>query len=138
MDLFKFKEISITQYQLKQIIYQLVLSVQYLHSNQYVHRDIKPSNLLIDTKGVLSLADFDIAVKVKPEMTKNMVTRYYRPPEIIYGSKEYSYEVDIWSLGCSIAEMILEQPIFPGQTDIDQLDKIFSVLGSPLKEWPDA
>lgn len=67
-----------------------------------------------------------------------MVTRYYRAPEIMYGSNDYSFEVDIWSLGCTIAELILESPLFPGQTDIDQLDKIYSVMGSPLKTWHEA
>lgn len=86
------------------------------------------------------IIDFGLA-RFKPhpdyEMTKGVVTRWYRAPEILFGARYYSEKIDIWSLGCIFAELILKRPLFPSESDIDQLSKIFGVLGSPnRKNWP--
>jgi serine/threonine protein kinase len=114
-----------------------------MHTTGFMHRDIKPSNIFIFSNGVVKLGDFSISrsMEVPPEhfnrhengpLTPNITTRYYRAPEIIYGSRSYDMKVDIWSLGCTIAEIILKEPLFPGTTDINQLEIIFRMLGSPV------
>jgi CTD kinase subunit alpha len=132
MDLLALKEIKISDMQIKQIGVQIVTGLEYLHQNGYLHRDVKPSNIMIDRQGVVKLADFSITTKVRPEMTGNTTTRYYRAPELMYGEKHYSFEIDIWSLGCTLAELMLHESIFQGTTDISQLEKIFMIVGYPV------
>lgn len=87
-----------------------------------MHRDIKPNNILVNDKGEVVITDFDLARKIPAEfknMTKNLITRWYRPPEILYGSDTYTNSVDIWSFGCLAAELINESPLFPGDAEID-------------------
>src|SRR5690606_4234317 len=103
--------------------------------------DLKPQNLLIDKNGVLKLADFGLArafgVPVRT-YTHEVITLWYRPPEILLGGKQYSTPVDIWSIGCIFAEMLSGEPLFPGDCEIDQLFRIFRALGTPNEEtWPD-
>jgi len=87
-----------------------------------MHRDIKPSNLLVDKKGVLKIADFGLAnsFAIKPEgpFTNRVVTLWYRAPELLLGSTDYGYEIDLWSAGCLLAEMFLGRPIMPGRTEV--------------------
>jgi len=106
-----------------------------------IHRDLKPQNLLIDENLNLKLADFGLArafsIPIRP-YTKEVLTLWYRAPEILLGSQEYSTPIDIWSIGCIFAELCLKKPLFQGDSDIDQLFKIFQVLGTPDKEmWPE-
>jgi serine/threonine protein kinase len=105
-----------------------------------LHRDLKPQNLLIDTKGVLKLADFGLARSVSVPVrtyTHEIVTLWYRAPEVLLGGKQYSSPVDMWSIGCIFAEMITRVPLFPGDSEIDQLFRIFRVLGTPNENiWP--
>lgn len=93
-----------------------------------IHRDLKPQNLLIDSNGGLKLADFGLArafcVPVRP-YTHEVITLWYRAPEILLGSQNYSIPVDMWSTGCIFAEMAAGAPLFPGDSEIDQLYKIF-------------
>ena len=105
-----------------------------MHDKGFIHRDLKPDNIFVFPNGSIKIGDFSISRKMDFEnyMTGNITTRYYRPPEIIYGKKKYSQEVDIWSLGCTIAELILHETLFPGQTDINQLECIFKVVGYPV------
>ena len=105
-----------------------------------MHRDIKPANLLICKDGVIKLADFGLArafgIPVRV-YTHEVVTLWYRAPEILLGSNKYSCPVDIWSIGCIFAEMANKRPLFQGDSEIDQLFRIFRVLRTPNEEiWP--
>jgi len=125
---------------LKSYLYQLIRSIFFCHGHRILHRDLKPQNLLLDKSGQLKLADFGLArafgVPVRT-YTHEVVTLWYRAPEILLGSKVYSCPVDMWSVGCIFAEMATRQPIFPGDSEIDELYKIFRILGTPTEEtWP--
>ncbi|VWU52124.1 glycogen synthase kinase 3, putative [Hepatocystis sp. ex Piliocolobus tephrosceles] len=117
--------------------YQLCRSLAYLHSKLICHRDLKPQNLLIDTKThALKLCDFGSAKKLidGQRSVAYICSRFYRAPELILGSTNYTTHIDLWSLGCIIAEMILGYPLFSGQSSVDQLVRIIQVLGTPTKE----
>nr|CAH04890.1 glycogen synthase kinase 3 [Suberites domuncula] len=122
---------------IKLYMYQLFRSLAYIHANGVCHRDIKPQNLLLDpSSGVLKLCDFGSAkVLVKGEPNVSYIcSRYYRAPELIFGATDYTCDIDIWSAGCVFAEVLLGQPIFPGDSGVDQLVEIIKVLGTPTKE----
>jgi len=120
----------------KLYIYQLLKSLAYIHSLGICHRDIKPQNLLLDPQtGVLKLCDFGSAkmlVKGEPNVSY-ICSRYYRAPELIFGSENYSTSIDIWSAGCVMAELLLGQPLFPGESGVDQLVEIIKILGTPTR-----
>ena len=114
--------------------------LEYLHQNWILHRDLKPNNLLLDKNGVLKITDFGLA---KPfgspnrVLTHQVVTRWYRSPELLFGARLYGTGVDLWAIGCIIAELLLRVPFLPGDTDLGQLTKIFEVCGTPKEEsWP--
>ena len=115
------------------VIKQILEGLSYLHNKGIIHRDIKPENVLISDEGVVKICDFDLTREITYDqpMSKGVVTIYYRPPEIFFGDTQYTLAVDMWSLGCLLAEMILKEPIFKGRNEIDVLFKIFEVLGSP-------
>jgi serine/threonine protein kinase len=121
----------------KSYIKQLLDGLLYCHSHRILHRDLKPQNLLIDRHGYLKLADFGLAravcIPVRP-YTHEVITLWYRAPEILLGSQAYSMPVDIWSAGCIFAEMLAKRPLFPGDSEIDQLFRIFRTLGTPTEE----
>lgn len=124
----------------KSYLRQLLSGIAYCHAHRVLHRDLKPQNLLIDNRGNIKLADFGLArafgVPVR-NFTHEVVTLWYRPPEILLGEKTYSTAVDIWSLGCIFAEMLTKKPLFPGDSEIDQLFRIFRLLGTPDESmWP--
>jgi len=121
-------------------LYQLLRGIAYCHQHRVLHRDLKPQNLLINRDGALKLADFGLArafgIPVR-SYTHEVVTLWYRAPDVLMGSRKYSTPVDIWSVGCIFAEMVNGRPLFPGNTDADQLQKIFKVLGTPSESsWP--
>nr|KYP52963.1 Cyclin-dependent kinase G-2 [Cajanus cajan] len=114
--------------------------VKYLHDNWVLHRDLKTSNLLLNNRGELKICDFGLARQygspLKP-YTHLVVTLWYRAPELLLGSKQYSTAIDMWSLGCIMAELLSKEPLFNGKTEFDQLDKIFRILGTPNETiWP--
>jgi serine/threonine protein kinase len=114
------------------------------HHHRILHRDLKPGNLLLQDAGNgqlnIKLADFGLARTYELQVvtyTNEVVTLWYRSPEILLGEKRYSPGVDIWSVGCIVAEMLTGAPLFRGESPLDQLHKIFAVLGSPSEEtWP--
>lgn len=117
--------------------YQLMRSIAYIHALGICHRDIKPQNILCDTSShVLKLCDFGSAkqlVQGEPNVSY-ICSRYYRAPELIFGNSNYTTSIDVWSVGCVIAELMLGQPIFPGESGVDQLVEIIKILGTPSKE----
>jgi len=123
--------------QIKLYMYQLLRSLAYIHSVGICHRDIKPQNLLLNpATGVLKLCDFGsakILVAGEPNVSY-ICSRYYRAPELIFGATNYTTNIDIWSTGCVMAELMLGQPLFPGESGIDQLVEIIKVLGTPSRE----
>lgn len=122
---------------IKLYMYQLFRSLAYIHSHGICHRDIKPQNLLLDPdSGVLKLCDFGSAkhlVRGEPNVSY-ICSRYYRAPELIFGATDYTTNIDVWSAGCVFAELMLGQPIFPGDSGVDQLVEIIKVLGTPTRE----
>lgn len=131
----------------KLYLHSILSGVNECHSKKILHRDLKPANILIDSESKsmsyldnLKIADFGLArnwqTPCRP-YSENVVTLWYRAPEILLGMMEYSTAVDIWSVGCIFAEMITGKVLFPGDSDYDQLHRIFKVLGTPTESiWP--
>eukprot|EP00339_Tiarina_fusa_P018076 CAMPEP_0117034398 /NCGR_PEP_ID=MMETSP0472-20121206/24494_1 /TAXON_ID=693140 ORGANISM="Tiarina fusus, Strain LIS" /NCGR_SAMPLE_ID=MMETSP0472 /ASSEMBLY_ACC=CAM_ASM_000603 /LENGTH=377 /DNA_ID=CAMNT_0004743559 /DNA_START=26 /DNA_END=1159 /DNA_ORIENTATION=+ len=121
----------------KLYMYQLARSLAYIHELGICHRDIKPQNLLLDpVSHVVKLCDFGSAktlVRGEPNIAY-ICSRYYRAPELIFGATDYTTDIDTWSFGCVLAEMILGQPLFPGESNVDQLVEIIKVVGTPTRE----
>jgi len=124
----------------KKFMSQLVQGIKYCHSHRVLHRDLKPQNLLIDKDGNLKLADFGLARAFGVPLrtyTHEVVTLWYRSPEILLGGRQYSTGVDMWSVGCIFAEMCTRKPLFRGDSEIDEIFKIFRILGTPTEDdWP--
>jgi len=113
---------------------QLLEGVKFCHQHSLIHRDLKPQNLLITLEGRLKIADFGLARQFAvpvPTYTHEVVTLWYRAPEVLLGKKQYALPVDIWSIGCIFAEMVTFSPLFPGDCEIDQIFNIFRILGTP-------
>lgn len=132
---------GLEQRNVRLFLFQLLRGLAYCHRRRVLHRDVKPQNLLISEMGELKLADFGLArAKSVPSHTYSheVVTLWYRPPDVLLGSTEYSTSLDMWGVGCIFVEMITGVPTFPGVRDTyDQLDKIFKILGTPTEEtWP--
>ncbi|XP_038078217.1 cyclin-dependent kinase 2-like [Patiria miniata] len=119
---------------IKSYLHQLLKGVAYCHSHRVIHRDLKPQNLLIDKHGSIKLADFGLARAFGVPLrtyTHEVVTLWYRAAEILLGCRFYLPAVDVWSIGCIFVEMITRRALFPGDSEIDQLFRIFRTLGTP-------
>ncbi|CAH2319973.1 cyclin-dependent kinase 11A isoform X1 [Pelobates cultripes] len=126
--------------EVKTLMIQLLRGVRHLHDNWILHRDLKTSNLLLSHAGILKVGDFGLAREYGSPLksyTPIVVTLWYRAPELLLGAKEYSTAIDMWSVGCIFGELLTQKPLFPGKSDIDQINKIFKDLGTPSEKiWP--
>lgn len=112
-----------------------------MHKHGYFHRDMKPENLLCMGPDLVKIADFGLAreIRSRPPYTDYVSTRWYRAPEVLLRSTAYSAPIDIWAVGCIMAELYTFRPLFPGNSEIDEIFKICSILGTPDRsEWPEA
>lgn len=135
------RKLKFTHAHVKRMAKQLLSAVAYMHECWVMHRDLKTSNLLYSNQdGQLKVCDFGLA-RTFSSATNNytswVVTMWYRAPELLLGTDSYNQAVDIWSVGCILAELILREPLFCGKNEMDQLEKIFAVLGNPSEQtWP--
>ena len=131
---------ALDQFTIKSFMHQLLQGIAFCHENRVLHRDLKPQNLLINSKMQLKLGDFGLArafgIPVNT-FSNEVVTLWYRAPDVLLGSRTYNTSIDIWSAGCIMAEMYTGRPLFPGTTNDDQLQKIFRLMGTPSeRSWP--
>jgi mitogen-activated protein kinase 15 len=119
--------------------------LKFMHSANLLHRDLKPSNLLLNSECHVKVADFGLARSLDtkepdqtPILTDYVATRWYRAPEILLGSNKYTKGVDMWSLGCILAELLLGKPVFPGTSTLNQLDRVMELIGRPSQDDIDA
>ncbi|KAJ9585804.1 hypothetical protein L9F63_002395, partial [Diploptera punctata] len=127
--------------QMKTYMIMLLKGVSYLHEHSIMHRDLKPANLLVSKEGVLKIADLGLGRMFSKDHSRpyshQVATRWYRAPELLYGATYYTEAVDLWAVGCIIGELLTNSPLFPGETDIEQLAIVIRTLGSPTHEtWP--
>ncbi len=133
---------------IKFLVKQLLKVLSHMHEHAYLHRDIKCSNLLIDNNYNLKLADFGLARRLAlrssgegssagDALTNKVITLWYRPPELLLGSRQYGPAVDLWGVGCIMAELLTGRPLFYGRTEVEQVNMIFKVCGTPSEQsWP--
>ncbi|RWS05295.1 serine/threonine-protein kinase NLK-like protein [Dinothrombium tinctorium] len=128
----------LTSDHVKVFLYQILRGLKYLHSARILHRDVKPGNLLVNSNCLLKICDFGLARVTEPNVAKHMtqevVTQYYRAPELLMGAKHYTSAIDIWSVGCIFAELLGRRILFQAQTPIQQLELITDLLGTPSND----
>ncbi|EDO46881.1 predicted protein [Nematostella vectensis] len=117
------------------LVYQILRGLKYIHSAGVIHRDLKPSNIAVNEDCELKILDFGLARMTDAEMTGYVATRWYRAPEIMLNWMHYNQTVDIWSVGCIMAELLTSKTLFPGNDHIDQLTKIMQLVGKPSDDF---
>lgn len=125
---------------IRNIMYQILQGLAFIHKHGFFHRDLKPENLLCMGPELVKIADFGLAreIRSKPPYTDYVSTRWYRAPEVLLRSTNYSSPIDVWAVGCIMAEVYTLRPLFPGASEIDTIFKICQVLGTPKKtDWPE-
>ncbi|KAF9462865.1 kinase-like domain-containing protein [Collybia nuda] len=129
---------SLTNEHVQYFLYQILRGMKYVHSASVIHRDLKPGNLLVNADCELKICDFGLSRGFEPRpdeqathLTEYVATRWYRAPEIMLAFRRYSTAIDVWSIGCILAELLLGKPLFKGKDYVDQLNKILDVLGTP-------
>ena len=134
---FKEKGCHIPEVFIKRTILQTLMGIAHLHEKGFFHRDLKPENLLINNDETVKIADFGLAREIRsmPPYTDYISTRWYRAPEMLLKMTNYSHPVDIFAIGCIMAELYLQKPLFDGKSELDQLHKIFNILGEPGRNW---
>lgn len=137
--------IHLSQPQTKYLFHSIFMALDHIHRASIIHRDIKPSNIMLDANGILKLNDFGLARictshAINPagrQMSHQVATRWYRPPELLFASRTYSFSMDVWSAGAVLGEVLYLNPLFPGMNDIDQMFRVFQILGTPSQSnWP--
>lgn len=131
---------ALAQSELKGILHQIMAGMAHMHSKWLLHRDIKTSNVLVHRSGRVCLCDFGLARQYQEppqELTQLVVTLWYRAPELLFGEARYGPAIDMWAIGCVFGELICKDAIMQGQGELDQIDKIFEMVGVPNEEnWP--
>ncbi|KAL0271025.1 UNVERIFIED_CONTAM: hypothetical protein PYX00_008270 [Menopon gallinae] len=125
---------------IRNMVFQILQGLAFMHRNGFFHRDMKPENLLCSGPELVKIADFGLAreIRSRPPYTDYVSTRWYRAPEVLLHSTTYGSPIDIWAVGCIMAELYTFRPLFPGNSEIDEMFKICSILGTPdKKEWPE-
>ncbi|KAJ7672657.1 kinase-like domain-containing protein [Mycena rosella] len=124
---------TLTGEHVQYFLYQILRGMKFVHSASVIHRDLKPGNLLVNADCELKICDFGLSrgFENASHLTEYVATRWYRAPEIMLGFREYDTAIDVWSIGCILAELLSSQPLFKGKDYVDQLKKILDVLGSP-------
>ncbi|KAM4572624.1 mitogen-activated protein kinase 12 [Odontesthes bonariensis] len=125
----------LSEEKIQYLVYQILKGLKYIHSAGIIHRDLKPGNLAINQDCELKILDFGLARQADSEMTGYVVTRWYRAPEVILSWMHYTQTVDIWSVGCIMAEMLQGKPLFKGSDHLDQLTEIMKLTGTPTQEF---
>ena len=127
----------VTEPEIKSYMMMLLKGVSFLHKQEVMHRDLKPANLLISAEGRLKIADFGLSRICsrddERQYSHQVATRWYRAPELLYGSRNYTEGVDLWAVGCIFGELLNNCPLFPGENDIDQLGIVIKNLGTPTE-----
>lgn len=127
------------EHKIRNFMYQIYQGLAYMHKHGFFHRDIKPENLLV-RGDICKVADFGLAreIRSRPPFTDYVSTRWYRAPEVLLRATNYNSPIDIWAMGCIMAEMFTLRPLFPGSSEADEIYKVCSVLGSPNRSiWPE-
>uniref|UniRef100_A0A3Q1H537 mitogen-activated protein kinase n=1 Tax=Acanthochromis polyacanthus TaxID=80966 RepID=A0A3Q1H537_9TELE len=125
----------LSEEKIQYLVYQMLKGLKYIHSAGIIHRDLKPGNLAINQDCELKILDFGLARQADSEMTGYVVTRWYRAPEVILSWMHYTQTVDIWSVGCIMAEMLQGKPLLKGSDHLDQLTEIMKLTGTPTQEF---
>lgn len=139
--LIKDRKVPFPEATVRNMLYQILQGLAFIHRHGFFHRDLKPENILCSGPELVKIADFGLVreIRSRPPYTDYVSTRWYRAPEVLLHSTTYSSPIDLWAVGCIAAEIYTYRPLFPGNTETDQLYKICAIMGTPDKKiWPEA